>query len=79
MNLSNAICNSKNEDIFFSCYLSFFFLHFCCHTIEHSPIFICQLPIYINTVYIIYIKLYNILLPLLYAYLNNNSKPNNAP
>ncbi len=50
INLSHAICNSKNEDTVFSCYLYakfFFFLHFCCHIIGHSPIFICQLPIYI--------------------------------
>ncbi len=48
-NLSHAICNSKNEDTFFSlpvCYV-FFSSFLLCHTIGHSPIFICQLPIYI--------------------------------
>ncbi len=47
INLSHAICNSKNEDIFFSCYLyvNFFFTIFAMsHHIGHSPIFICQLP-----------------------------------
>ncbi len=47
--LSHAICNSKNEYTFSSCYLYLFpppptFLQ--CHTIGHSPIFSCQLPIY---------------------------------
>ncbi len=47
INLSRAICKSKNEDVFFSCYLysflSKFLLH---HTIPHSPICICQLAKY---------------------------------
>ncbi len=48
INLSRAICKSKNEDVFLSCYLcvtvfSKFLLR---HTIRHSPICICQPPIY---------------------------------
>ncbi len=43
INLFDAICNSKNEDTFFSCYL----YDMLCHTMGHSPICICQLRIYI--------------------------------
>ncbi len=48
INLSQAICNSKNEDTIFSCYLNltcFFVVAFLLyHTIGHSPNLICQLP-----------------------------------
>ncbi len=62
INLSHAICNSKNEDTFSHviCMLSFFFYIFMsCHTIGHSPIFICQLPIHIHIlITILYIHLF---------------------
>ncbi len=51
INLSHAICNSKNEDTFCACYLYVKFLSptfLLCHTIGHGPIFLCQLPICSN-------------------------------